>query len=49
MSIKKSIDVKSMALGAGALLVLSVLPFVGDAISKGVASIRNAMPFGKKK
>ena len=48
MAIKKSIDVKSLALGAGGLLVLMILPVVGDALSKGVASIRNMMPFGKK-
>ena len=46
---KKKIDVKSMAIGAGGLFALMLLPFVGDALSKAVAGIRNALPFGKSK
>jgi hypothetical protein len=40
-TMKKKISVRDMALGAGAMTVLMIVPAVGDAISKVVASIRN--------
>lgn len=40
-TMKKKISVRDMALGAGAMTVLMIVPAIGDAISKVVASIRN--------
>lgn len=40
-TIKKKISVRDMALGAGALAVLMVVPAIGDALTKVMTSIRN--------
>ena len=40
-SIKKKISVRDMALGAGALTVLMIIPAIGDALTKVMTSIRS--------
>lgn len=39
--VSKKIDYKSVGLGAGLVLVLCVVPFIGDFFSKGIASVRS--------
>lgn len=43
------IDWKSFAMGAGALFVGLVLPVVSDTLINLVTSVRDVLPFSKKK
>lgn len=42
-TMKKKINWKDMALGAGSLAVLMVIPKIGDFLSKSMASVRDKL------